>query len=68
MMLIRSDNGQLMLVSQQALAQAQQAPRGISGQAPRILTPQVCVCTAFILFKGTVNVLPTVDRGRRKVM
>ncbi|XP_027146415.1 transcription initiation factor TFIID subunit 4-like [Larimichthys crocea] len=42
MMLIRSDNGQLMLVSQQALAQAQQAPRGISGQAPRILTPQVC--------------------------
>lgn len=28
----------------------------------------VCVCTAFILFKGTVNVLPTVDRGRRKVM
>ncbi|TKS74184.1 TFIID subunit 4 RNA polymerase II [Collichthys lucidus] len=42
MMLIRSDNGQLMLVSQQALAQAQQAPRGITGQAPRILTPQVC--------------------------
>ncbi|KAM6938410.1 transcription initiation factor TFIID subunit 4-like [Lycodopsis pacificus] len=41
MMLIRSDSGQLMLVSQQALAQAQQAPRGVSGQAPRILVPQV---------------------------
>ncbi|KAG8003236.1 putative ATP-dependent RNA helicase DDX10 [Nibea albiflora] len=46
MMLIRSDSGQLMLVSQQALAQAQQAPRGISGQAPRILTPQVSVMSA----------------------
>ncbi|XP_034386588.1 transcription initiation factor TFIID subunit 4 [Cyclopterus lumpus] len=41
MMLIRSDSGQLMLVSQQALAQAQQAPRGISGQAPKLLVPQV---------------------------
>ncbi|KAL6108604.1 taf4b [Pungitius sinensis] len=41
MMLIRSDSGQLMLVSQQALAQAQQAPRGVCGQAPRILIPQV---------------------------
>ncbi|KAI3368714.1 hypothetical protein L3Q82_025410 [Scortum barcoo] len=41
MMLIRSDSGQLMLVSQQALAQAQRGPRGIGGQAPRILAPQV---------------------------
>ncbi|XP_067454088.1 transcription initiation factor TFIID subunit 4 isoform X2 [Thunnus thynnus] len=44
MMLIRSDRGQLMLVSQQALAQAQQGPRAGSGQAARILTPQLsCV-------------------------
>ncbi|XP_068563878.1 transcription initiation factor TFIID subunit 4 [Cebidichthys violaceus] len=41
MMLIRSDSGQLMLVSQQVLAHAQQAPRGVGGQAPRILVPQV---------------------------
>ncbi|XP_073333068.1 transcription initiation factor TFIID subunit 4 [Pagrus major] len=41
MMLIRSDNGQLMLVSQQAMAQAQQGPRDVSGQVPRILAPQV---------------------------
>ncbi|XP_054452306.1 transcription initiation factor TFIID subunit 4-like isoform X2 [Anoplopoma fimbria] len=41
MMLICSDGGQLMLVSQQALAQAQQAPRGVTGQTPRILVPQV---------------------------
>uniref|UniRef100_A0A3B4V4U2 TAF4B RNA polymerase II, TATA box binding protein (TBP)-associated factor n=1 Tax=Seriola dumerili TaxID=41447 RepID=A0A3B4V4U2_SERDU len=41
MMLIRSDSGQLMLVSQQALAQAQQGPRVASGQAPRILTHKV---------------------------
>ncbi|XP_010780651.1 transcription initiation factor TFIID subunit 4B-like, partial [Notothenia coriiceps] len=41
MMLIRSESGQLMLVSQQALAQAQQAPRGVGGQAPKILVPQV---------------------------
>ncbi|KAF3835595.1 hypothetical protein F7725_028153 [Dissostichus mawsoni] len=40
MMLIRSESGQLMLVSQ-ALAQAQQAPRGGGGQAPKILVPQV---------------------------
>lgn len=50
MMLIRSDSGQLMLVSQQALAQAQQSPRVVSSQAPRILGPQVsvCVCTLFL--------------------
>ncbi|XP_032381680.1 transcription initiation factor TFIID subunit 4 isoform X1 [Etheostoma spectabile] len=41
MMLIRSDSGQLMLVSQQALAQAQQGQRGVGGQGPRILVPQV---------------------------
>ncbi|XP_063747947.1 transcription initiation factor TFIID subunit 4 isoform X2 [Eleginops maclovinus] len=41
MMLIRSESGQLMLVSQQALAQAHQAPRGVGGQAPKILVPQV---------------------------
>lgn len=40
MMLIRSDSGQLMLVSQHALAQAQQTPRGISGQASRLVAPQ----------------------------
>ncbi|XP_025999232.1 transcription initiation factor TFIID subunit 4-like isoform X2 [Astatotilapia calliptera] len=42
MMLIRSDSGQLMLVSQQALVQAQQGQRLISGQPTRILAPQVC--------------------------
>lgn len=42
MMLIRSDSGQLMLVSQHVLAQAHQAPRGVSGQAPRIVAQQVC--------------------------
>ncbi|KAM7012023.1 transcription initiation factor TFIID subunit 4-like [Tautogolabrus adspersus] len=41
MMLIRSDSGQLMLVSQQALAQAQQVPRGVSGQVTRLYAPQV---------------------------
>ncbi|XP_035503954.1 transcription initiation factor TFIID subunit 4-like isoform X2 [Scophthalmus maximus] len=41
MVLIRSDSGQLMLISQQALAKAQQAPRVASGQAPRILSHQV---------------------------
>lgn len=44
MMLIRSDSGHLMLVSQQALAHAQQGTRSVSGQAQRILTAQVCVC------------------------
>ncbi|XP_008276396.1 transcription initiation factor TFIID subunit 4-like [Stegastes partitus] len=46
MMLIRSDSGQLMLVSQQALAQAQHGPRVVSGQAPRILATPVCVPAA----------------------
>eukprot|EP00064_Thunnus_orientalis_P009955 superscaffoldBa00001301_g9981 len=46
MMLIRSDRGQLMLVSQQALAQAQQGPRAGSGQAARILTPQLSAAPA----------------------
>ncbi|XP_034035144.1 transcription initiation factor TFIID subunit 4-like [Thalassophryne amazonica] len=41
MMLIRSDSGQLMLVSQQALAQAQQVPRSTSNQTSRVLAPQV---------------------------
>ncbi|XP_041647641.1 transcription initiation factor TFIID subunit 4-like isoform X3 [Cheilinus undulatus] len=41
MMLIRSDSGQLMLVSQQALAEAQQGPRSISGQMSRLVAPQV---------------------------
>uniref|UniRef100_UPI0037E92778 transcription initiation factor TFIID subunit 4-like n=1 Tax=Semicossyphus pulcher TaxID=241346 RepID=UPI0037E92778 len=45
MMLIRSDSGQLMLVSQQALAQAQQGPRAVSGQVSRVVTPQVPVST-----------------------
>lgn len=40
MMLIRSDSGQLMMVSQQALAQAQEARRASSGpQNSRIITP-----------------------------
>ncbi|XP_062280140.1 transcription initiation factor TFIID subunit 4 [Scomber scombrus] len=46
MMLISSDRGQLMLVSQQALAQAQHGPRVGSGQAARILTPQVSAAAA----------------------
>ncbi|XP_059197169.1 transcription initiation factor TFIID subunit 4 [Centropristis striata] len=45
MMLIRSDSGQLMLVSQQALAQAQQGQRGVSG-TPRILVSQVQTASA----------------------
>lgn len=49
MMLIRSDSGQLMLVSQQALVQAQQGQRLISGQPTRILAPQVGAC-AWLLF------------------
>ncbi|XP_030583936.1 transcription initiation factor TFIID subunit 4-like isoform X2 [Archocentrus centrarchus] len=40
-MLIRSDSGQLMLVSHQALAQAQQGQRSVSGPPTRILAPQV---------------------------
>lgn len=43
MMLIRSDSGQMMLVSQQALAQVQQPPRGVVGQSPRVMAQQVCV-------------------------
>lgn len=43
MMLIRSDSGQLMLVSQQALAQAPHGTRVVTGQAPRIVTHKVCV-------------------------
>ncbi|XP_042340145.1 transcription initiation factor TFIID subunit 4 [Plectropomus leopardus] len=46
MMLIRSDSGQLMLVSQHALAQAQRGPRGVSGQAPRTVVPQVSAAAA----------------------
>ncbi|XP_071777357.2 transcription initiation factor TFIID subunit 4-like [Centroberyx gerrardi] len=46
MVLIRSDSGQLMLVSQQALAQAQQGPRATSGQTPRLLASQVSAATA----------------------
>ncbi|XP_075342286.1 transcription initiation factor TFIID subunit 4-like [Odontesthes bonariensis] len=41
MILIRSDSGQLVLISQQALAQAQQGSRVVSGQAPRMLSRQV---------------------------
>ena len=44
MVLIRSDSGQLMLVSQQALAQAQQGTRTSSNAASRPLTPQVMHC------------------------
>ncbi|KAM6921198.1 transcription initiation factor TFIID subunit 4-like [Xenentodon cancila] len=59
MMLIRSDSGQLMLVSQQALAQAQQGPRVITaGQTPRILTQQVIGVTpkpAAVQSRGAVS-------------
>ncbi|KAF3691362.1 Transcription initiation factor TFIID subunit 4B [Channa argus] len=41
MMLIRSDSGQLMLVSQQALAQAQQGARVVSSHTPRVLAPPI---------------------------
>lgn len=50
MMLIRSDSGQLMLVSQQALVQAQQGQRLISGQPTRILAPQVGVCARLLFY------------------
>lgn len=50
MMLIRSDSGQLMLVSQQALAQVQQGQRAVSSQPTRILAPQVCVCVCTFHF------------------
>lgn len=55
MMLIRSDSGHLMLVSQQALAQAQQGTRSISGQAQRILTSQVCVCLVVLKWSNVVT-------------
>ncbi|XP_062308822.1 transcription initiation factor TFIID subunit 4-like [Osmerus eperlanus] len=45
MVLIRSDSGQLMLVSQQALAQAQQGTKTSSNAASRPLTPQVSAAT-----------------------
>ncbi|XP_054605538.1 transcription initiation factor TFIID subunit 4 isoform X2 [Nothobranchius furzeri] len=41
MMLISSDSGQLMLVSQQAIMQAQQGARIVSSQAPRVTTQQI---------------------------
>ncbi|CAJ1064687.1 putative ATP-dependent RNA helicase DDX10 [Xyrichtys novacula] len=43
MRLVRSDSGQLMLVSQQALSQAQQGPRGVGSQVSRLVAPQVSV-------------------------
>ncbi|XP_053710210.1 transcription initiation factor TFIID subunit 4B isoform X2 [Synchiropus splendidus] len=46
MMLVRSEVGQLMLVSQQALLQVQQGTRSDSGQSPRVLAPQVSTSTA----------------------
>ncbi|XP_078801815.1 transcription initiation factor TFIID subunit 4 isoform X3 [Oryzias latipes] len=45
MMLIRSDSGQLMLVSQQVLAQAQRGTRIVSSQAPRVPTQQLSTAT-----------------------
>ncbi|XP_075901760.1 transcription initiation factor TFIID subunit 4-like [Nelusetta ayraudi] len=45
MMLIRSDSGQMMLVSQQALAQVQQPQRGVGGQSPRVVAQQVPAAT-----------------------
>lgn len=61
MMLIRSDSGHLMLVSQQALAQAQQGTRSISGQAQRILTSQVCVYVSVVLLKWSNVVTSYLD-------
>lgn len=41
--LIRSESGQLVLLSQQALAQTQQGPARVSAPLPRPAAPQVCV-------------------------
>ncbi|XP_035986188.1 transcription initiation factor TFIID subunit 4-like isoform X2 [Fundulus heteroclitus] len=57
MMLIRSDSGQLMMVSQQVLAQAQQGQRSVSGQAPKILTQQVPASTGSISIDSKVKVI-----------
>ncbi|XP_077390742.1 transcription initiation factor TFIID subunit 4-like [Festucalex cinctus] len=46
MVLIRSESGQLMLMSQQALAQAQQGARAGNGPAPGILASQVSTAAA----------------------
>ncbi|XP_054644598.1 transcription initiation factor TFIID subunit 4-like isoform X2 [Dunckerocampus dactyliophorus] len=46
MMLIRSDSGQLMLMSQQALAQAQQGVRSGNSEPAGILTPQASTAAA----------------------
>lgn len=43
MILIRSESGQLMLVSQQALTQTQRGPARVAGQMPQITAQQVCV-------------------------
>ncbi|KAM9848940.1 transcription initiation factor TFIID subunit 4-like [Aulostomus maculatus] len=56
-MLIHSESGQLMLVSQQALAQAHQGPRTGNGQAPRLLPPQVSAAAG-----SKSNEKPTVIR------
>uniref|UniRef100_A0A3Q2VIF9 TATA-box binding protein associated factor 4b n=2 Tax=Haplochromis burtoni TaxID=8153 RepID=A0A3Q2VIF9_HAPBU len=61
MMLIRSDSGQLMLISQQALVQAQQGQRLISGQPTRILAPQVIGVAPKPALVHTVNVVS--ERG-----
>lgn len=41
--MIRSESGQLVLLSQQALAQTQQGPARVSAPPPRAAAPQVCV-------------------------
>lgn len=40
--LIRSESGQLVLLSQQALAQTQQGPARVGAPPPRTAAPQVC--------------------------
>ncbi|TWW57430.1 TFIID subunit 4B Transcription initiation factor [Takifugu flavidus] len=46
MILIRSESGQLMLVSQQALTQTQRGPSSVSGQMSRVLGQQVSAAVA----------------------
>ncbi|XP_038133597.1 transcription initiation factor TFIID subunit 4-like [Cyprinodon tularosa] len=59
MVLIRSDSGQLMMVSQQVLSQAQQGQRSFSGQPPRILTQQVSTPLGGKSNDGKVRVIRT---------
>lgn len=48
MVLIRSESGQLMLVSQQALTQTQQGPASVGGPMSTVLAQQVGVCSILL--------------------